>query len=159
MDGLLAAIGLSLLATLQRFSQPVVHELGALGDTRNYVDIAVQQDAKAVPHILILRPEEPLFFGSAERVANEVLDRAKARTDLQAVVLSLEESADLDSTALECLLELDHALRNMDTRLVLARVKTTVRSLLARSDAQGLGSKDRMFWSVDDAVKSVTVTG
>ncbi|BDT71819.1 putative sulfate transporter [Comamonadaceae bacterium OS-4] len=159
LDGLLAAIGLSLLATLQRFSQPVVHELGALGNTRNYVEIAVQQGAKAVPHILILRPEEPLFFGSAERVANEVLDRAKARTDLQAVVLSLEESADLDSTALECLLELDHSLRNTETQLVLARVKTTVRSLLARSDAQGLGSNDRMFWSVDDAVKSVTVTG
>lgn len=156
LDGLLAAIGLSVLAALQRFSQPVVHELGELGSSRNFVDVATQQGAVTLPGLLILRPEEPLFFGSAERVTNEVLDRVTARTSLHSVVLSLEESADLDSTAVECLMELDKALFREGKKLVLARVKTTLRELLGRWDPQGLGNSDRLFWSVADAVQSLS---
>ena len=153
LDGLLAAIGLSVLAALQRFSQPVVHELGELGSTRNFVDVVTQHGAAALPGLLILRPEEPLFFGSAERVTNEVLDRVKMRTGVRAVVLSLEESADLDSTAVECLMELDQALRRDGKILLLARAKTTLRELLGRWDPQGLGNADRLFWSVADSVQ------
>lgn len=153
LNGMLAAIGLSVLAALRRFSQPVVHELGKLGSTRNYVDVHTQQGAIAVAGLLILRPEEPLFFGSAERVVAEVLARAKDRDGLTAIILSLEESADLDSTAVECLLELDQALSRIGKVLLLTRVKTTVRELLANWDPQGLGHTDRMFWSVADSVQ------
>ena len=72
---MLAAIGLSVLAALQRFSQPVLHELGELGSSRNYVDIHTQLGAAARPGLLILRPEEPLFFASAERVVAEIIAR------------------------------------------------------------------------------------
>ncbi len=156
LDGMLVAIGLSILAALQRFSQPVVHELGELGTSRNYVDVQTQAGAAAKPGLLVLRPEEPLFFGSAERVMAEVLVRAKGRSALSTVVLSLEESADLDSTAVECLLELDAALRRINKTLLLTRVKTTVRALLAHWDPQGLGRGDRMFWSVADSVEFAT---
>ncbi len=86
----------------------------------------------------------------------EVLVRAKGRSALSTVVLSLEESADLDSTAVECLLELDAALRRINKTLLLTRVKTTVRALLAHWDPQGLGRGDRMFWSVADSVEFAT---
>ncbi len=153
LDGMLVAIALSILAALQRFSQPVVHELGELGSSRNYVDVHTQQGAATKPGLVVLRPEEPLFFGSAERVMAEVLLRASGRDALTTVILSLEESADLDSTAVECLLELDAALRRTGKTLLLTRVKTTVRNLLAHWDAQGLGREDRMFWSVADSVE------
>lgn len=153
LDGMLAAIGLSVLAALRRFSQPVVHELGELGSTRNYVDLHAQPGALAVTGLLILRPEEPLFFGCAERVMAEVMTRTKDRDGLTTIVLSLEESADLDSTAVECLLELDRALSRIGKVLLLTRVKTTVRELMTRWDPQGLGHPDRMFWSVADGVE------
>lgn len=156
LDGMLAAIGLSVLAALRRFSQPVVHELGELGSTRNFVDLNTQPGASALAGLLILRPEEPLFFGSAERVMAEVLSRAKGRDDPTTVILSLEESADLDSTAVECLLELDQALRRINKVLLLTRVKTTVRELLTHWDPMGLGHPDRMFWSVADGVQFAT---
>jgi len=153
LDGMLASIGLSVLAAMQRFSQPVLHELGELGSSRNYVDVHTQQGATAVPGLLILRPEEPLFFASAERVIAEIMVRVKNRHDLSAVVLSLEESADLDSTAMECLLELKHRLAGIGMDLLLARAKTSVRDLLNRWDPEGLGKADTMFWSVSDAVQ------
>jgi sulfate permease, SulP family len=156
LDGMLAAIGLSVLAALQRFSQPVLHELGELGASRNYVDIHTQREAAARPGLLILRPEEPLFFASAERVVAEVMVRVRKRQDLTAVILSLEESADLDSTAVECLLELKHSLAAIGINLLLARVKTSVRDLLVRWDPEGLGKADTMFWSVADAVQFLT---
>jgi sulfate permease, SulP family len=154
LDGMLAAIALSLVIALRRFSQPVVHELGQLGATRNFVALDSHEGAAAAPGLLVLRPEEPLFFASAERVAAEVVARAERRAGLRAVVLSLEESADLDSTAVECLLELDRRLRQGGRDLVLARVKDEVRELLCRLDPQGLGRADRLHWSVADAVQA-----
>jgi MFS superfamily sulfate permease-like transporter len=153
LHGMLVAIGLSVLAALQRFSQPVVHELGELGPTRNYVDVNTQHGATIVAGLLILRPEEPLFFGSAERVMAEVMARTKGREDLSAVVLSLEESADLDSTAVECLMELNQSLGRIGTLFLLARAKTSVRELLSHWDPEGLGRANGMFWSVADAVQ------
>jgi MFS superfamily sulfate permease-like transporter len=158
LDGMLAAIALSVLAALHRFSQPVVHELGELGDSRNYVDVQVQQGAHAQAGLLILRPEEPLFFGSAERVMGEVLRLASGRAGLQTVILSLEESADLDSTAVDCLMELRHSLQSAGKTLLLARAKTTVRDLLLHVDPQGLGHDAQLFWSVADAVAAATLS-
>ncbi len=158
LHGMLAAIALSLIAALRRFSQPVVHALGQLGTSRNYVAIEDHDSALAIPGMLILRPEEPLFFASSERVVRQVM-RMAAPTSEQAhihtVVLSLEESSDLDSTAVECLLELSGSLDARGQQLVLARVKDKVRQLLMQLDPQGLGNADRLFWSVADAAESV----
>ena len=152
--GMLVAIALSLLDALRRFSQPVVHELGELGSSRNFVVLDDHQGAAAVAGLLILRPEEPLFFASAERVVADVMKRVGSRDDVRTVVLSLEESSDLDSTAVECLLELDHRLRGCGKTLVLSRVKERVRELLSRWDPQGVGAADRLLWSVADAVQA-----
>ncbi len=154
LHGMLAAIALSLVAALRRFSQPVVHELGELGSSRNFVALNTHPDVAAVPGLLILRPEEPLFFASAEQVMADVMGHVAARPGLRTVILSLEESADIDSTALECLLELDQRLRQQHMALVLSRVKDPVRELLQRCDPQGIGSADRLFWSVADAVQA-----
>ncbi|OWQ91851.1 hypothetical protein CDN99_05625 [Roseateles aquatilis] len=152
--GMLVAIALSVVGALRRFSQPVVHELGELGDTRNFVMLDEHHPgATGLPGLLILRPEEPLFFASADRVAAEVRRRVEGHAALNVLVLSLEESADLDSTAVECLLELDRWLAARGVRLVLSRVKEPVRALLAGWDPHGLGDEDRLFWSVADAAR------
>ena len=151
--GMLTAVALSLIAALRRFSQPVVHELGELGTSRNFVVLDGHTGAASVPGLLILRPEETLFFASAERVVSEVMRVVSSRPAVKSVVLSLEESSDLDSTAGECLLELNQRLGNSGRLLVLARVKEPVRELLAYLEPNGVGSADRMFWSVADAVE------
>ena len=159
LHGMLAAIGLSLVAALRRFSLPVVHELGELGTSRNYVVLDAHSDASKVPGLLILRPEEPLFFANAERVVADVVRRVQAHPSgaIRAVILSLEESVDLDSTAVECLVELAQHLREAGIVLVLSRAKDAVRELLTRWDPLGVGDASRMHFSVADAVRSLTV--
>lgn len=159
LHGMLAAIALSLIEALRRFSQPVVHELGKLSGTRNYVVLEAHPEASRVSGILILRPEEPLFFASADRVVNDVMQhletQTQAQTGVRTVVLSLEESSDLDSTALECLMELRQRLQARHITLALSRVKDTVRELFKHCDPQGLGDEKLIFWSVDDAVQAM----
>jgi len=158
LHGMLVAIAMSLLDAMRRFSQPVVHELGELGASRNFVVLDAHEAARTVPGLLVLRPEEPLFFASAERVVAAVVAAVMARvqqgTGLHAVILSLEESADLDSTGLECLLELDQRLTALGMALRLTRVKDPVRELLNRCAPHSLGRADRMHWSVADAVQA-----
>jgi MFS superfamily sulfate permease-like transporter len=154
LHGILAAIGLSLVAAIRRFGLPVVHELGRLGASRNYVVLEAHADASRIPGLLILRPEAPLFFANAERVVTEVVRRLNDHREkpIRVVILSLEESVDLDSTALECLVELAGRLRKMGIELVLSRAKDAVRELLSRWDPHGAGDPSRMYFSVDDAV-------
>jgi SulP family sulfate permease len=154
--GMLVAIAISLIDALRRFSQPVVHELGRLGSSRDFVVLADHPNATALPGLLILRPEAPLFFASAERAVVEIMGRMHNRPALSAVIVSLEESADLDSTAVECLIELRQRLQGSGIELLLARVKESVRELLGHCDPQGIGLAGRMYWSVDDAAQTRT---
>ena len=157
MHGMLLAIGLSIVDALRRFSRPIVHELGQLGSSHDFVVLDGRAGVAAVPGVLILRPEEPLFFASSERVVADIGGRIRSDASTQTLILSLEESADLDSTAVECLLELNARLRSSGKRLLLARVKEPVRELLSRYDPNGLGAPERSFWSVADAVDAARV--
>ena len=157
LHGMLAAIGLSLMAAMRRFSEPQLHELGELERSGHYVSLLVHPQACRVPGVLVVRPEEPLFFASAERVVAEVMSKVRAprapgAPALACVVLSLEVSGDLDSTAAECLMELDQQLQRMGVVLLLSRVKDPVRALLQQWQPSGLGAAQRLYLGDAQAV-------
>ena len=150
LHGMLIAIGLSLAAAIRSFSQPLVRELAELGHSRDYVDR--ENHPNALPHtnLLILRPEEPLFFASVEGILTEVQLRLKRSSDVRVLIMSLEQSADLDSTAVECLIELGDSLKRQNKVFLLARVKDPIRQLLLNLAEEQFHGK--LFWSVVDAV-------
>lgn len=149
LNGMLVAMALSVVALIQRLATPVLITLGRLDGGHDYVDILRHPDAEVPPGILILRPAGPLFFANAERILAEVEARVAA-ADARAIVFSLEESADLDSTALDCLDEFDQRLGKEGRRLQLARVRDVVRDLFAEAGLTSLAK--RSSYSVDDAV-------
>ena len=153
--GMLLAVGLSLLLAMRRFAQPMVTELGQLPGTRDYIDRLRHLDACAVAGVLIMRPEEPLFFANAERIFQFVQRRAIASA-AKVVVLSLEVSDDLDSTAVEALGEFVTALRLQGVSLLLARVKDRPRDALLRAGLAAAQGQVPLYWSVDDAVGAAT---
>ena len=152
LDGMLVGVGLSLLSALRRFSQPLLHELGELPNTRDFIVVDGRPQVLRLPGMTVLRPEEPMFFANADRVCITAIDALPADHSTKVMVLSLEESSDLDSTAMESLLELDQRLSGRGVTLVLSRVKDSVRELLRAQAPQGLGRDDRLYWSVADAV-------
>ncbi|MDP9901341.1 SulP family inorganic anion transporter [Variovorax ginsengisoli] len=154
LDGLLAAIGLSLLL-LRGLSRTGVSWLGRLGDSHDYVDTARHPEAAVPPGVLIARPDVPLFFGNADGVFASIRERIEATPALQRVVLSLEESPDLDATSVEALCDFAQWTHARGAQLVLARVKDTVRDLLAQVSSADLPAGAYAAWSVDDAVRPI----
>lgn len=151
LPGMLLAIGLSLLLALRQFAQPACSELGRLPGTHDFVALDLHPQAQRTPGVLVLRPDEPLFFANAEAMVQMVAARAGAQ-GLHAVVLSVESSDYLDVTALESLQELHTHLTRRGLVLVLARIKDPPRAALERV---GL-TQIPLYWSVDDAVNAVT---
>jgi MFS superfamily sulfate permease-like transporter len=153
LDGMLIAIALSIAALVRKMAAPHLVELGRLDGGHDFVDVARHPDAARIPGVAIWRPAEPLFFANAERVLGEVEARLHAAPGAHALVLSLEESFDIDSTALDALTEFAQRIAKAGLRLRLARVHDHVRDLLTRAGADALASASS--YSVADAVAKI----
>jgi MFS superfamily sulfate permease-like transporter len=152
LDGMLVAIALSLAALLRRMASPYVARLGRLAGGHDFVDIARHADAVPVSGVAVWRPAQSLFFANADAVLNTIVGRVRAQSDSDCVVVSLEESFDLDSTALDALLEFDTAVRASGKRVQYARVHDRARDLIMAAAPELAG---RCSVSVDDAVSAV----
>lgn len=155
LDGLLAAIAFSVLMLLRKLSRPRLSVLGKLAGSHDFVDITLHPQAQPTPGVLVLRPEQPLFFANAEPILALARQQVEQHADARRVVLSLELSPDLDSTSLEALTDFDAWLRARGIELTLARLKDGVRSVLRRAQLPGAGATALDYWSVDDAVNAV----
>lgn len=163
LDGLLLAMALSIAMLLRRFAEPRVSWLGQLPQSHDYVDAARHPEALAVPGLLIARPESPLFFGNADAIFAAIRAQVQAKVQtqsgagLRAVVLSLEESPDLDGTSIEALADFAAQMRQWGLPLLLARTKDPLRELLDRVAIEALPASAYAAWSVDDAVAALRV--
>jgi len=156
VNGILVAVVLSLAALLRRLATPYVASLGRLGDGHDFVDIARHADAQTVSGIAILRPAQPLFFANADAILTETASRIAGGPYVSAVVVSLEESFDFDSTAIDALIEFDTLIRAQGKRVQYARVHDRVRDLIAIAAPPLLAY---LSYSVDDAVATVSQAG
>jgi sulfate permease, SulP family len=153
LNGLLAAIAFSLVMLLKSLATPRLSVLGRVG-THDYVSIARFPDAVRSPGMLVLRPDEPLFFANAEPLFTEVREQVLAAAPpARLIILSLEESPDLDSTALEALGEFCDWLVRRGNELRLARLKDRARDALVRANLPLLPAAALDYSSVDDAVR------
>jgi MFS superfamily sulfate permease-like transporter len=102
--------------------------------------------------MLIVRPEEPLFFANAEAVFVQARHRVEAQQGLHRVILSLEVSPDLDGTVLESLGDFVTWLGARGIELRVARLKDDARDALMRMALPQLPPQALDDWSVEDAV-------
>jgi MFS superfamily sulfate permease-like transporter len=131
--------------------------LGRVGG-HDYVDVARFPQAVRVEGLLVLRPEEPLFFANAEPLLAAARERVLAQPATRLVVLNLEESPDLDSTAIETIGEFCGWLTARGMELRVARLRRTVRDALLRAALPQLPAATLDYSSVDDAVRGECVT-
>ena len=150
LDGLLLAIGVSLFMTLRGLAQARVVELGRMDDTHDFIDRAIYPQATQEEGLVILRPEAPLFFANVESLLGQVRHVLRHRPGWHTLILSLEESPDLDGTSVEALRDLCHDLDRAGQRVMLARLKRHAHEVLQRAD---LPATQLTVRSIDDAVK------
>ncbi|MBR8312096.1 SulP family inorganic anion transporter [Burkholderia dolosa] len=159
LHGLLAAIGVSLLLTLRKLSEPNVSVLGRLRDSHDFVDVASHADAKPVPGVLIVRPEAQLFFANADRMLNRVRALIDAAPDTHAVMLSLEETPDVDGTTIEALRTFAAECAVRGLRLSIVRLKLHALHALRRAADDTLRSDAMSELSVDEGLQSLQAEG
>ena len=157
LNGLLAGIAFSLALLLKSLASPRLSVLGRVG-AHDYVSLARFAHAVSTPGVLIVRPEQPLFFANAEPLLAQVRQRALAAPGWKLVILSLEESPDLDSTTLEALEEFCSWLAARGVQFRVARLKELAREALLRAKLAHLPASALDYSSVDDAVRGEGVS-
>lgn len=152
VNGMLIAVAFSVAALMSRLALPQIARLGRLPGTRDFADISRHPEAQVGEHVGIWRPSEPLFFANAERTLATIATMAEAEPAIHVVVLSLEETFNLDSTALEALQETDKRIAAGGRTLLLARARDPVRDILAAAGAGNL--VQRAYYSVEDTAEA-----
>jgi len=79
LNGLLVAIALSLVLLIRQFATPRLSVLGRLSGGHDFVVVTTHRQAVEIPGLLILRPEEPLFFANAEAIFAHARHRVTER--------------------------------------------------------------------------------
>jgi MFS superfamily sulfate permease-like transporter len=155
LDGLLVGIGVSLALLIRQLTQPKLTVLGRLGESHDFVRMGVRADVRPVPAVLILRPEEPLFFANVEAVLDSAAAQLAAASSVHTLVLSLEESPNLDGTCIEVLGQFAAQVLRDGRTLRLARLKEPVLEVLTSAALPGLTGPALSGSSVDAVVDAL----
>lgn len=132
LDGLLVSVAISVLLMLKQMSAANIQILGRIDGGHDFVDVQRHPAAKTVPGVLVVRPDEALFFANVERILGAALHLIRhSSAPIHTVILSLEESPDLDGTSIEAMQEFFVRVHNEGKRLILARLKDSAETVLS----------------------------
>jgi len=154
LTGLIIAVFLSLVIILYRASRPHVAVLGkAPGQVAVFGDIARHPENLAVPDLLIVRLDSPLYFLNANVARGQVFDLISSTQPApKAVLFDLGASADLDIASLDMLGTLVVELDEIGVDVLLAQVRGSVRDRLRQASLMAEIGEDRIYLSVAAAV-------
>lgn len=130
--GLIAGILFSIMLHLYRSSSPHVAILGQVPNTEHFRNIERHQviTNKAV---VSLRIDASLYFANARFLADKVNQIVAENSDAKHLVLSCSAINDIDTSAMESLLEVNQYLNDADITFHLSEVKGPVMDRLKRS--------------------------
>jgi SulP family sulfate permease len=155
LQGVLIAIGLSLLDLLRRVARPHDAVEGYVPGLAGMHDVDDYPSAEVVPGLLVYRYDSPLFFANAD----DFLTRALAAVDDSRVpvrwfVLNTEAIVEVDITAADALEELRSTLVQRGIVVALARVKRDLADDLEPSGLLDRIGPDRVFPTLPTAVEA-----
>jgi SulP family sulfate permease len=123
LQGLMIAVILSLLALIWRASQSKLSVLGREPGSLVYSDVRRHPKNRTLPGLLIVRPDEGLFFANTDTLRNEIITTVDDAKPLARVtLLNLEMSNQIDVPSMDMLVELKGELEQRGTQLWLARL-------------------------------------
>lgn len=151
--GLTIAVVISLLVLIARASAPKLSVLGRVPDGMNFSDVRRHPENRTLPGLLVVRPNEGLFFANAASLTGEIQKEVRSSDPpAQALLLDLEMTSDLDVPSLDALAELKEELAEQNVDLMLARVHEDVREILEHSGVLDKIGADNMHPYVLDGV-------
>lgn len=155
LEGIVVAIGLSLIAFVLRAWDPYRTELGSVEDVPGYHDLSRHPEGQRVPGLVIARFDAPLFFANGAVFTEHIRTLvANAPWPVRWVIVASEAITDLDTTALDDLVALDDELAKGGISLVFAEMKGPIKDRLIRFGVSSRFGPDHFFPTVNNAVRS-----
>ena len=155
LEGIVVAIGLSLIAFVLRALDPYRTELGSVGDVPGYHDLGRHPEGRRVPGLVIARFDAPLFFANGAVFTEHIRTLvANAPEQVRWVIVASEAITGLDTTALDDLVALDDELAKRGISLVFAEMKGPIKDRLIRFGVSSRFGPDHFFPTVTNAVRS-----
>lgn len=131
--GLGIGLIVSLLLFVHRSSTPHITELGRVEGTDEYRNIN-RWPTYTCEEIALLRMDGPLFFANTKALETAVANLISERPALRTVIIDASAIADIDSSGMHLLQELDNDLMASEITLHLATVRGPVRDVLQRTN-------------------------
>ncbi len=155
IQGIVIGVVLSLLLLIARSSSTSVRELRRLPTTGTYHEAQRHDGLEAVPGVLVVRVDGPLFFADADRFRTTLENLARHDGTPKAVVIDADSIYLTDTDGADILSQVAEELDAQGTSLVLAAVHPPVLELWQRGGVIDAIGADAVFETVHDAVRSV----
>ncbi len=157
LPGLLIGVAAMLGLVMYRASRPHLSVQGRVpGVTGAFGDVERHPDYTAIPGLLVLRLEAPLWYANATLVRDRVkLVVGRSEPLPHAVILAAGASDSLDITSAEVLEELITTLRSAGIDFALADLRLPVVQVARRSGLLAVVGEDRVFRTVQQAVEAL----
>ncbi|WP_343908257.1 SulP family inorganic anion transporter [Nocardioides aquiterrae] len=155
LDGILVAIGLSVLDLLRRVARPHDAIEGLVPGVAGMHDVDDYPSAERVPGLLVYRYDSPLFFANADDFRRRVLAAVDHSPDpVQWVLLNVEAVVEVDITATDVLEDVRTRLADRGIVLALARLKQDLRDVLRPTGLLDRIGEDHLFVTLPTAVEA-----
>jgi high affinity sulfate transporter 1 len=154
----LAALTLGVILALgvlvYRTSQSRLSVLGREHGKLSFSSVERHPDNKLWPGILILRPDQEVFFVNASDLRQEIRELVQTSAEaVQLVILDLEMTSDLDVDSMETLTRINEDLQDMSVNLVIVQAHNKVRDMLERSGVtEKIGANNIYAEGIADAL-------
>jgi SulP family sulfate permease len=153
LQGILAAVVVSLLAITYASNHPRVYALGRKPGTDVFRPLSTEHaDDETFPGLLILRTEGRVYFGNAQRIGDKIWPMVR---EVKPKVLLIDCSAipDIEYTALKMLADAEEKLQGEGVSLWLAGLNREALRVIQRSRLGEVLGRERMYFNIQQAVK------
>jgi MFS superfamily sulfate permease-like transporter len=157
LPGIAVAVAMSVLNVFRRVWWPYQAVLGREPGVRGYHDLRTYPDAEQLPGLVMFRFDAPLIFANARVFRDQLRRLAGADPPPRWILVAAEPITDVDSTAADMLAELDEELNARGISLVLAEVKTPLRTKIDRYRLTRVIDPENFFPTMEAAVEAYRV--
>ena len=137
LPGIGIAVAVSIFDVFRRAWWPYHTTLGRVSGMRGFHDRQQHPDAEVPAGLVIFRFDAPLFFANARTFREHLRHFAAADPPPSWIIIAAEPITDIDTTAADMLLALDHDLNAKGIAIVFAELKDPVRAKLERYELIG----------------------
>jgi MFS superfamily sulfate permease-like transporter len=151
--GIMIGVLLSVAVFLHKSMRPSVMSLSRHDD--DSLRAALIHDLEECKYIDVVRFDAPLFFANASYLEDQINDRLQAKRDLRHIIIVSNAISDMDASGEEALSLLVDRVRAAGVEISFSGVNEAVMSVLERTHLIERIGRDRIFATMEQAIRAV----